>query len=126
MKKINSKNCLEGKTVKIGYSDVELKVQAPEFKKSNMTDCYGQYTQRENMIEIQPGLSDIDEANTLVHEIVHACVYISSLNTDGQPLSSDNDEEVVVNSLSNLLIQVLRDNKWLLPYLSKKLLDKPK
>jgi hypothetical protein len=32
----------------------------------------------------------------------------------------------VVNSLSNHLIQVLRDNKWLLPYLSKKLLDKTK
>ena len=126
MKKINNKNCLEGKTVQIGYSDIDLKVQAPEFKKANMTDCYGQYTQRENIIEIQPGLSDIDEANTLIHEIIHACVYITSLITDGQPLSTDNDEEVVVNSLSNHLIQVLRDNKWLLRYLSKKLLDKTK
>ena len=39
-----------------------------------MTDCFGQYTHRENLIEIQPGLSDIDEANTLLHEIIHGCV----------------------------------------------------
>ena len=124
MSKINKKNELNGKIVRIGFADVELKEQAPQFKKSNMTDCFGQYTHRENLIEIQPGLSDIDEANTLLHEIIHGCVYISSLNTEGQPLSSDNDEEVVVNSLSNYLIQVFRDNKWLLPYLSKKVLDK--
>ena len=124
MKKINNKNCLEGKTVQIGYSDIDLKVQAPEFKKANMTDCYGQYTQRENIIDIQPGLSDIDEANTLIHEILHAAVWISSLSQSGQPLQQTNDEEVVVNSLSNKLTQILIDNEWLLPYLTEKLKNK--
>ena len=124
MSKTNKKNEIDGKIIKIGFADIEVKEQAPQFKKSNMEGCYGQYTHRENIIEIQPGLSDIDEANTLIHEILHGCVYISSLSTDGQPLSSDNDEEVVVNSLSNYLIQVFRDNKWLLLYLNKKVLDK--
>ena len=124
MSKINKKNELDGKIIRIGFADIEVKEQAPQFKKANMEGCYGQYTHRENIIEIQPGLSDIDEANTLLHEILHGCVYISSLSTDGQPLSSDNDEEVVVNSLSNYLIQVFRDNKWLLSYLNKKVLDK--
>ena len=124
MSKTNKKNEVDGKIIRIGFADIEIKEQAPQFKKSNMEGCYGQYTHRENIIEIQPGLSDIDEANTLIHEILHGCVYISSLSTDGQPLSSDNDEEVVVNSLSNYLIQVFRDNKWLLLYLNKKVLDK--
>ena len=74
MSKINKKNELNGKIVRIGFADVEVKEQAPQFKKSNMTDCFGQYTHRENLIEIQPGLSDIDEANTLLHEIIHGCV----------------------------------------------------
>ena len=124
MLKINKGTELHGKQVKVGFSTIDIKEQAPQFRKNNMTDCYGQYTHRENQIEIQPGLSNIDEANTLLHEILHVCVYISSLSQDGQPLSSDNDEEVTVNSLTNYLVQVFMDNKWILPYLNKKLLDK--
>jgi len=125
MLKTNKKiSLIDGRQVKVGYAVLDIKEQAPQFKKSNMTDCYGQYTARENIIEVQPGLSDIDEANTVLHEIMHACVYISSLNTEGQALSDDNNEEVVVNSLSNYLMQVFMDNKWLLPYLNKKILDK--
>ena len=95
MLKISKGTELHGKQVKVGFSTIDIKEQAPQFKKDNMTDCYGQYTHRENQIEIQPGLSNIDEANTLLHEILHVCVYISSLSQDGQPLASDNDEEVI-------------------------------
>ena len=92
-----------------------------QFKKDNMGDVYGQFTARENKIEIQPDLSDIDEANTLLHEILHAGVWVTSLCQSGQPLSQSVDEELVVNSLSNNLIQVFIDNEWLLPYLKSKL-----
>ena len=101
---------LNNKKIKVGYSTITIKEQSPEFYKDNMSDVYGQYLARESKIEIQPKLSDID-----------ASIWISSLSQSGQPLQHTNDEEVVVNSLSNKLTQIFIDNKWVLPYLVKKL-----
>mgnify|MGYP003647739596 FL=1 len=112
---------LNNKKIKVGYSTIIIKEQAPQFHKDNMSDSYGQYLSRENKIEIQPDLSNIDEVNTLLHEILHASIWICSLSQSGQPLERGNDEELVVNSLSNNLTQIFIDNKWLLPYLTKKL-----
>jgi len=114
-------NDINNKKIKVGYSTINIKKQSPQFTKDNMSDNYGQYLSRENKIEIQPDLSDIDEANTLLHEILHASVWICSLTQSGQPLQQSKDEELVINSLSNNLTQVFIDNEWLLPYLTKKL-----
>ena len=114
-------NDINNKKIKVGYSTIIIKKQAPQFTKDNMSDNYGQYLSRENKIEIQPDLSDIDEANTLLHEILHASMWVSSLCQSGQPLEQSRDEELVVNSLTNNLTQVFIDNEWLLPYLTKKL-----
>jgi hypothetical protein len=110
---------VDGKKIKVGYSVIDIKTQSPDFKKENMADTYGQYISRENRIEIQEGLSDIDEANALLHEVFHACCWVSSLNQDGQPLEDTNIEEVVVNSFANVFTQVVMDNDWLLEYLKK-------
>lgn len=112
---------IDNKIIKVGYSKIIIKKQAPEFTKDNMSDAYGQYLPRRNRIEIQPDLSDIDEANTLLHEIFHASVWVCSLCQTGQPLERSKDEELVINSLTNNLTQVFIDNKWLLPYLTNKL-----
>ena len=112
---------LNNKTLRIGYSTVSIKKQSGQFTKDNMTDNYGQYLPRESKIEIQPNLTNVDEVNTLMHEILHACTWISSLNQPGQPLDSTRDEELVVNSLANNLVQIFIDNKWLLSYLKEKL-----
>ena len=117
-------NNIDNKKIKVGYSTITIKKQAPEFTKDNMSDSYGQYLPRKNRIEIQPDLSDIDEANTLLHEILHASVWVCSLCQTGQPLQEDKDEELVVNSLTNNLIKVFIDNEWLLPYLNDKLKQK--
>ena len=113
------------KVIKIGYTDVIIDVTSPNFKKDNLTDCYGQYLQRENKIEIQPNLTNIEEANTLLHEILHAIAYTSGETLEGGRLNGDTNEESVVNNFANYLTQVFRDNKWILPYFSEKLLDKP-
>jgi len=112
---------IDNKNIRVGYSTVTIKKQAGQFIKDNMTDNYGQYSSRESLIEVQLGLSNVDEANTLLHEILHASVWVSSLSQSGQPLEANKDEELVVNSLSNNLTQVFIDNKWLLPYLIDKL-----
>ena len=112
---------IDNKKLRVGYTTLTIKKQAPQFHKDNMSDNYGQYLSRENKIEIQPDLSDVDEVNTLLHEILHASVWVSSLCQVGQPLEHSKNEEVVINSLTNSLTQIFIDNKWLLLYLTNKL-----
>ena len=106
------------KKIKIGYQDIVIERETSTFQKQ--TDCYGEYDHRKNTITIQNELTPLDEANTLLHEILHGIAYINSLTQTGQPLDSENKEEVVVNTMTNALAQVFRDNKWLLPYFKDK------
>ena len=106
------------KKVKIGYQDIVIERETATFQKQS--DCYGEYDHRKNTITIQNGLSSLDEANTLLHEILHGVAYVNSLTVSGQPLDSENKEEVVINQMTNGLAQVFRDNKWLLPYFRDK------
>jgi Zn-dependent peptidase ImmA (M78 family) len=106
------------KKIKIGYQDIVIERETTTFQKQS--DAYGEYDHRKNSISIQNGLSPLDEANTLLHEILHGVAYINSLTQTGQPLDSENKEEIVINQMTNGLSQVFRDNKWLLPYFRDK------
>ena len=106
------------KKIKIGYQDIVIERETSTFQKQS--DSYGEYDHRKNSITIQNGLSPLDEANTLLHEILHGIAYINSLTQNDQPLDSENKEEVVINTMTNGLAQVFRDNKWLLPYFKDK------
>ena len=105
--------------IRIGYQDVVIDREKASFSKP--TDSYGEYDHRKNSIIIQSELSNIDEANTLIHEILHGISYINSLTVSGQPLDTENKEEVVINQITNGLIQVFRDNPWLMGYLKEKI-----
>ena len=105
--------------VKIGYQDVLIEWSSASFSKPS--DSYGEYDHRKNTISIQDELSNLDEANTLLHEILHGIVYINSLTVGGQPLDKEDKEEVVINQMTNGLMQVFRDNKWLLDFLKEKI-----
>jgi len=105
--------------IRIGYQDIVIEHETSTFQKQ--TDSYGEYDHRKNSITVQTGLSPLDEANTVVHEVLHGIAYINSLTASGQPLDSENKEEVVINQFTNGLVQVLRDNEWLLTYLKDKL-----
>ena len=104
--------------VKIGYQDVIIERETSTFSKQ--TDSYGEYDHRKNIISIQTELSDLDEANTLLHEILHGVAYINSLTIGGMPLDKEEKEEIVINQITNGLMQVFRDNKWLLDFLKEK------
>ena len=106
------------KKIKFGYQDIMIERETTTFQKQS--DCYGEYDHRKNTITIQNGLPPLDEANTLLHEILHGIAYINSLTQSGQPLDSENKEEVVINTMTNALAQVFRDNKLLLPYFKDK------
>ena len=60
------------KIVRIGYQDVKVERETATFSKQ--TDCYGEYEHRKNQITIQSDLSNLDESNTLLHEILHGIV----------------------------------------------------
>ena len=106
------------KKIKIGYQDITIERDTSTFQKQ--TDSYGEYDHRKNTITIQTGLEPLDEANTLLHEILHGVSYINSLTTSGQPLDTEGKEEIVVNQMTNGLAQVFRDNKWLMTYFRDK------
>jgi hypothetical protein len=74
-------NLTNGKKIKIGYQDVVIERETTTFQKQS--DCYGEYDHRKNTITIQNGLPPLDEANTLLHEILHGIAYINSLHRVG-------------------------------------------
>jgi Zn-dependent peptidase ImmA (M78 family) len=113
---------LHNKKVSLNFIDVDLVITKPDFANDNMSDCYGQYHRRKNLIEIQHGLSDLDEINTIVHELFHLIAYASGEVTAGC-LKDDTDEERLVNNFANLLITLFRQNAWLLEYLQQRLSD---
>ena len=52
---------------------------------------------------------------------MHAIAYHSSLNQGNGPLKDDDSEEITVNSMSNWLIGVMKDNPWFLDFLKDNL-----
>ena len=97
--------------IKIGYEDLFIK--RIQFKDGTL----GEYDSDDQKIYIQKNLKSREEGNTFLHEVLHAGMEISGLSSDGGPLRNQKQEELTVNALTNLLTQVIRDNKWFLPYL---------
>ena len=76
---------LHNKKISLNFIDVDIVVIKPDFANDNLTDCYGQYLQRENAIQINAGLETHDLLNTVIHEIFHSCVYVSGLTQKDNP-----------------------------------------
>ena len=106
-------------TVKVGWNTIRFNFVDPSFIKDN-SDCFGEYVSRECRIDIQKELKGDQLINTVLHEIIHALVYNSSLNQDGGPLTDDKHEEQVVNSITNWLLNVFWENPWLIELLKKR------
>ena len=103
--------------IKIGYKDIDIDLVRSDFAKQ--TDSYGEYQHRANKIEIQQDLTNSDFANTLLHEVLHAVAYEMSLTQEGNILSKDTNEEIVINSITNGLMTVVKDNPWFLKFLQE-------
>tara|TARA_R100000789_G_C3016631_1_gene152558 strand:+ start:1541 stop:1909 length:369 start_codon:yes stop_codon:yes gene_type:complete len=103
--------------IKVGYKDIAIDLVRSDFSKQ--TDSYGEYQHRANKIEIQQDLNNIDFANTLLHEVLHAVAYEMSLTQEGNILSKDTSEEIAINSITNGLMTVFRDNPWFLKFMQE-------
>ena len=105
--------------VKVGYRTLKIEYVRPDFINDDMTESFGEYRSREGRILIQDSLVGQERCNTTWHEILHSVVYIFSLNQANGPLKEDDAEELVVNTISNAMMGVYRDNPWLLDMLKK-------
>ena len=109
--------------VRIGYKDVKIRYVRPDYKKWEMTDCFGEYDYRQNIIQVQHDLCGQEIANTIFHEIMHAAVQVSGLNQEKAPLEKPEFEEAVVNQLTNVMMGVFRDNPWMIDMIKNQLED---
>ena len=107
-------------TIKVGWKDLKIEYVDPTFKKYN-ADYWGQFVARKGLIEVQREAQGDDLANTLLHEVLHAIVYTASLNAEGGALEEDKHEEQVVNSVTNYLMGVFKDNPWFLDWLKEQI-----
>ena len=112
---------IDGKKLRVVFQDLTIEIKDADFRTDNLTDCYGHYLQRENKIQINTNLEQHDLLNTVIHEVLHACCYVGGLTTKSNPLSDEDKEEVVTNTLANQIHIVLRDNPWLLKFIQESL-----
>jgi hypothetical protein len=109
------------KKIKIGYADVDIQLIDKKLFPKWSTEHLGDYDANNQVIRILAKQRPSEELNTLFHEVIHAAVQVSGLNTDKGPLKKMVDEEQVVSVLANTLQQIFRDNNWFLPYVIKQI-----
>lgn len=84
---------------------------------ANEGSVFGTTHNNDQLIVLDPDKPDQKIDQTLVHELLHACMFISGLTyrfTDKEPVS----EEDVCRELSIVLYQVLKDNPGVFEYKS--------
>lgn len=95
--------------IHLGYQDI--KITSKDFG-----EAQGFYSSDRHEISINSALYGIEVFNTLIHEILHACVYVYGLKEE---FKDEDHEEKVVNALGNALTEVLTRNPELVSWISK-------
>lgn len=94
-------------------SSIDLSYQKLKVKLSKTIEEAGLYYAEDNSIILQEGQKWHEEANTLLHEILHAICHCYNLHL------SEKLEEKVVCNITNGLMEVLSRNPELLKYFHK-------
>ena len=99
------------KQIRIGYRTIHIE--------QTTMDDFGEFKNNEGKIKISNNQTEIEKCNTLIHESLHGLVEdrINDLLTHKQ-------EEIVVNTFSNGLVLLLKDNPKLLEYIYKTIKNK--
>lgn len=106
-------------TLKIGYKEYDMYFVKKIDGGATCGDC-NSLCGTKGLIRIAKGQKKIEKANTILHEIMHALVYVQGLEPD---LKGDKEEKVVL-SLTNGLIQFMRDNPRVMDQIIK-MIKKP-
>lgn len=95
--------------IHLGYQDIKI-----TFK--DFEEAQGSYSSDRHEISINVALEGVEVFNTLIHEILHACVYVYGLKEE---FKDEDHEEKVVNALGNALTEVLTRNPKLVSWINK-------
>ncbi len=72
----------------------------------------------QQVITVRAGMNDAEEANTVLHECLHAIFYAYGINMTHE------QEELVVNTVANGVCELIKRNPELVAYIVDKLSDK--
>lgn len=96
--------------IRLGYQDIVVtEVDA-------IDNTQGSYNNESHEIKVKSGLGNREKLNTVLHEILHACVYCYGLKSE---FKDDDSEEKIVNALGNGLTETLVRNKELVEFIGK-------
>ena len=101
------------KKIKIGYKTYTIRETD---KMSDVDTMYGRCDHAANEIVINKGQHNDEKPNTLMHEILHGVFYTMGMNNS----DVTEQEEYIVNTMSNGIMQVFMDNPHLLEYIQRK------
>lgn len=88
-----------------------------ELQVANDRATLGEWDSTTTEIVLSPDLAPDVMADTVLHEIMHACAYFAGLTGGSMPLEDEDAEELVVSALSTALLDVIRRNPDLVDYL---------
>ena len=95
------------KVIKLGYQDITVaEVDA-------IDNTQGSYNNDSHEIKIKNGMGDREKLNTILHELLHVCIYAYGLKCE---FEDDDKEEKIVNALGNGLTEAFVRNKELVEF----------
>lgn len=86
--------------IRIGYRDIRIAF----VRKVDAENSMGDFEDELGRIRIRKGLDDVEKANTILHEILHALCSVQGLHL------SDKMEERIALAISNGMIDFMREN----------------
>lgn len=96
--------------IKVGYQDVSVHVCSDK-EDGRLDDTEGFYHSSQAKIFINSKQCPSEQFATLIHESLHAAFYTYGMR---EIITDKEREEYIVNTLSNAVIQIFRDNPILM------------
>ena len=97
------------KSIRVGFRTYRIEDWRPQSAASR--GVYGEHSSMEGEIRIDRSYGPIKTADTLLHELLHACFAVGALQ-------DNDDEERTVTVLAHQMTQVMRDNRELVEWLA--------
>lgn len=97
--------------VQVGYRTMSLRWTNPAEQRRKHNTRLGECSVNTGLIEIDPSFGMQEAANTLVHELLHACTNVAGLKID------EADEEHFVTATANVMTNVIRETPELFEWL---------
>lgn len=97
-------------------TSVELGYQSIKIIEGDLIEGQGVYRCESSEIRIKESLNDRETLNTILHEILHAAVYVYGLKNE---FKDDDHEEKVVNALGNALTEMCIRNPKLVSWIEQ-------